>query len=635
MTKHRIFWQPVCLLVLCLLPGLAQAQHDLPGGWNAAAGLPVAQIEQPDVAAWIEADKQGPGNRFAAPLSVDVRPGREGQWTTADNGLRRWQWRLRAQGALGLAVHFDELNMPADSRLWVYDPLKPHEAYAFDRRAVASDARRSWLGFVSGAELVVVYETPIGSDTGLPFRIRRIDYAYRNDAPPPAASPLMFGFGASSACHDNINCPAGANWQIEKRGVCRIIVVVEEGTGYCTGTLLNNTAADGKPYLLTGFHCQDGYTPLYDLWRFDFFYETAGCPNPGAEPAFTPVFGSNFRAGRQANDFLLVELFPQVNNLGLPRYGWDRSGTAPATAGVVHHPRGDIKKIALSTTASAVQNTVINWNNNVTTPAQHHFRTWYSNGTIEVGSSGAALFDQNHRVVGQLHGAGATITCDNTLGYFGRLSLAWEGGGTPATRLRDWLDPLGTAPMTLDSMAAAAAPLLSGIVTTADTTPVAQVAISAVNSAGATANVTTTATGAFSFAVAGAADTLTLNLARNDNASNGVSTLDIIILRRHILDIAQLNDPYKMLAADVNNSGSLSTLDIIQIQRIVLNQETTFPNVPSWRFVRANHVFTNPNNPWLNPPVFTNHRFTFQGSLPNAGFIAIKSGDLNGSASVN
>ncbi|HRD80170.1 MAG TPA: hypothetical protein PLL53_05380, partial [Saprospiraceae bacterium] len=69
----------------------------------------------------------------------------------------------------------------------------------------------------------------------------------------------------------------------------------------------------------------------------------------------------------------------------------------------------------------------------------HHFRVRPDIGSFQVGSSGAGLFNQNKRFVGQLHGGFST--CDSTVAYFGRMALAWNGGGSPITRLRDWLDP--------------------------------------------------------------------------------------------------------------------------------------------------------------------------------------------------
>jgi serine protease len=64
----------------------------------------------------------------------------------------------------------------------------------------------------------------------------------------------------------------------------------------------------------------------------------------------------------------------------------------------------------------------------------------WDQGTTEGGSSGSGLWNQNKRLVGQLHGGSAA--CGNNLSdYYGRLSVSWTGGGSAATRLRDWLDP--------------------------------------------------------------------------------------------------------------------------------------------------------------------------------------------------
>jgi len=286
----------------------------------------------------------------------------------------------------------------------------------------------------------------------------------------------------------------------------------------------------------------------------------------------------------------------------------------------------------LSTAASTVQNTVINWNNNRTTPTMHHFRVVYSNGTIEIGSSGASLFNQNRRIVGQLHGSGVPNSCDNTVGYFGRLSMSWEGGGTPDTRLRDWLDPLQSGVSALDSLAGVTSFQVNGMVRTADTVAIAQVQLTAVNAAGDTLSTTTGAAGTFTFPVAGMQDSLWVTPFRNDNAGNGISTFDVILLRRHILNISQLDSPYKLLAADVNNSGSITTLDMIIIQRIILGTESAFTAVPSWRFVPQNYVFPDPANPFGAFPPSSGYLFTFPNPAAEIRFIGIKSGDLNGSA---
>lgn len=117
--------------------------------------------------------------------------------------------------------------------------------------------------------------------------------------------------------------------------------------------------------------------------------------------------------------------------------------------------------------------------------------------------------------------------------------------------------------------------------------------------------------------------------------SNGVSTLDIVIIRKHILNTAPLNSPYKMIAADVNNSGTITGLDMVIIRKLVLNEIDEFPAVDSWRFVPAAYDFPNPANPF-DPgfPESLTFNETFH-SFSNQDFIAIKMGDVNNSAIPN
>jgi hypothetical protein len=111
-------------------------------------------------------------------------------------------------------------------------------------------------------------------------------------------------------------------------------------------------------------------------------------------------------------------------------------------------------------------------------------------------------------------------------------------------------------------------------------------------------------------------------------ASQGVTTLDLTLVRRHLLDMAALDSPYKILAADVNDSGSVSTLDITLMRRLILGSTNPLP-AGLWRFVRSDFGFSNPQAPW----VFERTR-TLRG-ITNAtlgqSFLGIKLGDVNAS----
>lgn len=150
-----------------------------------------------------------------------------------------------------------------------------------------------------------------------------------------------------------------------------------------------------------------------------------------------------------------------------------------------------------------------------------------------------------------------------------------------------------------------------------------------------TAPATTTQNGQFLFSDLNLSYDYTLTPAYNLSPLNGVTTYDLVLITRHILNIQLLDSPYKMIAADVNKSGSVTTGDVVELRKMVLQINTSFPNNTSWRFVDKDHVFPNPSNPFTPafPEFFNvNDLATDQNGVD---FVAVKVGDVNGSASTN
>jgi len=116
-----------------------------------------------------------------------------------------------------------------------------------------------------------------------------------------------------------------------------------------------------------------------------------------------------------------------------------------------------------------------------------------------------------------------------------------------------------------------------------------------------------------------------------DDYQNGVTTFDMVLVQRHILGSARLNSPYKIIAADVDMSGSITTLDLIRMRRVILAVATDFGGSPSWRFIPADYVFSDPQDP-LADPIVSEYEFDLLSKDAERDFIAIKLGDLNNSA---
>jgi len=122
---------------------------------------------------------------------------------------------------------------------------------------------------------------------------------------------------------------------------------------------------------------------------------------------------------------------------------------------------------------------------------------------------------------------------------------------------------------------------------------------------------------------------------KQDDPLNGLTTYDLVLITKHILGLAQLDSPYKMIAADINNDGKITTADVIEGRRLILFIITDFTNNHSWRFVEEAYVFPQPFDPWFETfpeyieyePLMTNEMHT--------DFVAVKTGDVNDSATPN
>ena len=117
--------------------------------------------------------------------------------------------------------------------------------------------------------------------------------------------------------------------------------------------------------------------------------------------------------------------------------GYSHSSTPATSAVSIHHPAGDIKKISFD------DNTVSSVQAMGSSEANSSWQVnWDRNTTTEGGSSGSPLFDQNHRIIGQLWGGGASCNNLSAPDYYGSLNKSWEpNGSNNSEQLKHWLDP--------------------------------------------------------------------------------------------------------------------------------------------------------------------------------------------------
>lgn len=270
---------------------------------------------------------------------------------------------------------------------------------------------------------------------------------------------------AQLPCTKDVKCDAtvwnSGDWEKEIRSVVKIKAdqtrTVKKNF---SGVLLNNTSNDNTLYVLTAFHCidynSDGMLSQAEKddvanWEFHFKYYAAFC---GASTTTTPLVlnashNATLVSAWSTSDFALIRLTETFNpcnsNYNLYFAGWDRRlnpwTTLPVKTVNLSHPEDN--------GAGQPMKVLVNSFGGTTKPVKDvdtmYWRVAGTNyGEAYPGSSGSALFNPDHRVVGQFDKSSIRTSCtyDRTdYNSFGRFDLSWEGGGTPATRLKDWLYP--------------------------------------------------------------------------------------------------------------------------------------------------------------------------------------------------
>lgn len=171
---------------------------------------------------------------------------------------------------------------------------------------------------------------------------------------------------------------------------------------------------------------------------------------------------------------------------------------------------------------------------------------------------------------------------------------------------------------------------ISGTIKTFTNNPVknAQVQLSGPQNEATNSN----ASGQYVFAQLKENHDYTITPSLNTNHLEGVSTYDIVMITRHILDIAPFDSPYKYIAADVDLSGYVSTLDIIQIRKVVLRVDLEFKKCPSWRFVNSSYTFKDKNNPLAEQFPELRSYNNLNSDMLGADFVGVKMGDVSGNA---
>ncbi len=388
--------------------------------------------------------------QYAYEYKVSYNMNNSGVWQKLPDGRRVWRLAIRSKGAYSLGLWLSKYHLPKGAKLFIYNTGNNYYLGAFTAKNNKPWGTLAIQAF-AGDKLILEYIEPENPDFKGELEVGGVLHDYKNIFKYINGTSLN-SLGDSGSCNVDVNCDAGDDWQIEKRAVCKII----SNGYYGSGALLNNSNFDAIPYFLTAYHVISTPEKAHNA-VFYFNFENTACKSHDAKDNQT-ISGAELRAisalketkdgWKPHLDFALLEMSSQPPVAYNAYYaGWDYSGRVPAFTVSIHHPEGDAKKISIDNDAPK---TSTYEDNEYKFDKDSHWQILeWDLGTTEGGSSGAPLFDENHRIIGDLTGGDASCSAPVN-DFYAKLSVSWDKFPDKENQLKYWLNPKNITSKTLN-----------------------------------------------------------------------------------------------------------------------------------------------------------------------------------------
>lgn len=352
---------------------------------------------------------------------------------TIANGVYTWRKRITSPNSVSLNFAFTKFKMSKNSSVNIYSTSMDQILTPYTVKD-NNPQNELWTAVIMSDDVIIEVNAPVSEINDVQFELGSVNQGFRTFAQPTEKS---------GSCNIDVVCSEGDNWKNEINSVG---VISTGGSTFCTGFMVNNTNNDKTPYFMTANHCKITKRTAASLVVY-WNYQSTKCGGRRNGTLSESQSGSQFLASGYKSDFTLVKLNnapPAASNVQFA--GWDRSGDDATTAIAIHHPSTDEKAISfehdgttrsgyLDRKADRTHVKVENWDI----------------GTTEPGSSGSPLFDQNHRVIGQLHGGWASCS-SATADFYGSMETSWTGNGQVDGSLAPHLDAAGTGATFTDTL---------------------------------------------------------------------------------------------------------------------------------------------------------------------------------------
>jgi hypothetical protein len=429
----------------------------LNAGVRALAIKPEMFVEMPsfDVAEELrssENNAQFKSLYFAHKFYVHLRPDNSGIRFATSDGTNVWRVGIRSRGAYSINILFSKFHLSKGAKVFVYntDQTQILGSYTDENNTEHNLLPVQPIG---GEELIVELQEPENSDSISEIEIGEVNHDFLG----------LFRAGTeprdpSQSCHPNLVCyPEDAQ---AGSGVLELII---NGNTYCTGALVNNTAQDGTPYLLTATHClnKDYNAAFLSNRKYDvvagsiiafFHYESPVCDASIRGNTQMTLAGADSVLISEKHDISLLRFLQIPPREYQPYYlGWNVSSAPSAPFHGIHHPNGGIKKIAVESDALTITSFGTSAPYNMESNSHWNVAQWDVAST-EKGSSGSPLVDKDKRLVGTLSGGLSECSSPKGPDQYASLNKFWnvEGSINNPNPIKYYLDPVNSAAQQLN-----------------------------------------------------------------------------------------------------------------------------------------------------------------------------------------
>lgn len=377
---------------------------------------------------------------FANENETSININNSGTAHKFDDGTFIWALGLVSEYAKNINVYIENVDLNVGEYIYIYSPNNENYQEFSQIDGVYDRTIQSYP--IESDTIIIEYQ---GYSSNIPqFEITAVNCGFLSLTSKNQFSANKNGkYGDSDDCEIDASCVDGID--DISQSVCRLVI---NGNQLATGVLVNNTAKDGTPYILSSAHAIpcSGFKSCSAMFNF----EVPMCDKMPSRD-YEVVNNVSLVYSSELRDVALY-IMPNEPTSQMRTYysGWDLSDNQQGRFVTIHHPSGDARKVSVAEeikykTYNADKTTC----ENIFDENNHwEIKKWVS-GTTEGGSSGGGLWNDENKLIGCLTGGYSSCNLKSS-DYYWRLNNNWISNNPNEKALSDYLDPINSGALSLD-----------------------------------------------------------------------------------------------------------------------------------------------------------------------------------------